>query len=544
MKALLTFVHFFGILLFFLVLSAGLGEWSQVGSHIHQLVSELPLLLIFYFLIFSLQDSQTSFVKRVTIGVLPIVILYVAYDYYFISFNAVFRFSSLANLTELFGVLTALQIFILTMVILLPIGLLLYAINWQKKILLFTLISFFSLLVISVTQFPKSVVQYVQAIYPGTFYHHTLVMDNGRLMATMYFEAKRRLALQELINVDASLNDHRTIDLTKKSIQPKDIFIVVLESFNNRFDFNNLDLQTTPAGEQLSINKNNVFAHSISPVFGGQTPRAEFEVLCGVPSLAKFGTNEFDFIERQGLSCLPNILAKQGYLTIATNPYKPLYFNEARAYKNLGFNDINFLKEFSGNSKTYLSLAMPKKGYPFDGDVFEENIQYIKKQKQTNPNKPIFNYIMTLYGHTPFYLAKNQPRVFQNIDSTITRSLNLSVYTELALENYIKELEKISPESIVLVVGDHLPAMPNGFADYQKAGFLVKEEKAVYLTPRLFMDNGSVLFHDEKLHHYDFFYKIVDILQQGELCKKESCEHSKESLVELYDSMMAKAIGS
>ena len=141
-------------------------------------------------------------------------------------------------------------------------------------------------------------------------------------------------------------------------------------------------------------------------------------------------------------------------------------------------------------------------------------------------------------------IAENQPNIFQKHGSPIALSLNLSVYTELALENYLKELKKVSPDSIVLVVGDHLPPMPNGVTDYQKAGFPIEEKEGVYLTPRLFMNNGTFLFHDKKLHHYDFFYKIIDILQQGEFCKEQACENSKESLSNLYDSMMAKAIGS
>ena len=540
--------HFFLAFFFFLILSAGLGEWSQVGSHIHQVVSELPLLLLMYFLLYTMQKNNQTFLKRFLIAILPIVILYLIYDYYFLTFNAPFRISYFTNVFELIEVLSFWQIIVALLVLGLPLLLVFWSIDIRKKTPIYSFVSVVGFIAITLVYFPKQIINYVEAITPGNFYQHTLVMDNGRFIATLYSEAKRRLALEQLSFTDGLLNDSRLETLSKPFSQTstpnKDVFIVVLESFVNKQDFKGLQMISVD-GFDDKLTKKIEFSHSLSPVFGGLTPRAEFEVLCGVPSYAKFGANEFDLIENDGLSCLPNILKRQGYLTIATNPYKPIYFNEKNAYHGLGFEDINFLEQFSGNSESYLKMRMPTKGYVFDGDLFKENVNYLKDIKEKNPDKPIFSYIMTLYGHTPFYLVNDQKPVFEHnstISSALNRSLNLSAYTEQALSNYLEAIHKISPNALVLVLGDHLPPMPRGKLDYEQAGLLGAQANKLYQTPRLFMDNQARLFQNSPLKHYEFFDLILDNLQDGKLCEKQSCQHSKETLSNLYDSIMFKAM--
>ena len=74
----------------------------------------------------------------------------------------------------------------------------------------------------------------------------------------------------------------------------------------------------------------------ISPVIGGGSAQAEFEVLCGAPSILEYGT-EFNRIGLNETSCLPKYLKKYGFKTIASQPMYGSFFNIENAYKQLGF---------------------------------------------------------------------------------------------------------------------------------------------------------------------------------------------------------------
>lgn len=539
-KTLKTTGKVFALLLYFLLLSAVLGEISTLGSHIHQVVSEAPIFLLLFWWFYVIQKNCHSQKRRTIVALLPLTILYIAYDYYFITFNHVFRLPDVFNLVELVQVLSIWQLLLLFVLLVFPFLLVLINTDFltKNKHIFLGVLAFLSLTVLMMMR-PQAYIDWLKLLYPGdVFYNHSIVMDNGRFASTLYFEAKRQLAMQAFEEVDSSLNDRRLEENAKRVENKPDVFVVVLESYVQLEDFANIKVTNLhkPPFKKM--------AHSRSPVFGGQTPRAEFEVLCGVPSYALLGSNEFNLMENDNLACLPNILHQAGYQTIAGNPYKPLYFNEERAYQSLGFKEISFLKPFYGSHHTYLDMPMPKEGYPFDGDVFAKNIEYLKKRKQDFPDKPIFNYVMTVYGHNPFYLGGDRKPVLSfgnNASNMLGRALNLSHYTRQSLQKYVKQLTELSPNSIVLIVGDHLPAMPQGETTYRNAGFL-NGQVDLYKTPRIYTVNGKRELDDVVPNHYDWFYYILEQLQPEPVCKVGEACLSQEELKKNYKSIMAKAI--
>jgi len=66
---------------------------------------------------------------------------------------------------------------------------------------------------------------------------------------------------------------------------------------------------------------------SVSPVFGGKTSQAEFEVLCGVPAFQELAGVEFNSFTGVPAYCLPGTLQLAGYRTVATNSFKPDRFS-------------------------------------------------------------------------------------------------------------------------------------------------------------------------------------------------------------------------
>ena len=133
-----------------------------------------------------------------------------------------------------------------------------------------------------------------------------------------------------------------------------------------------------------------------SPVFGGGTAQAEFEILCGVPALELYTSAEFNMLHGAKTPCLPNMLAEVGYRTIATQSYKPDFFNSEKAYHSLGFEEINFPTVFAGSRPTYLKYE-DRENYIFDGDLYDQNLAYV--EKVIADGRPFLNYVLGTYGH-------------------------------------------------------------------------------------------------------------------------------------------------
>lgn len=74
---------------------------------------------------------------------------------------------------------------------------------------------------------------------------------------------------------------------------------------------------------------------ALSPVFGGYTANAEFEVLCGFPVLDT-GV-KFERRLTNDVPCLPRILRDIGFTTVASHPNIAVFWNRVNAYRRVGF---------------------------------------------------------------------------------------------------------------------------------------------------------------------------------------------------------------
>lgn len=526
---------------YLLVLSALLGEWSKLGSHIHQVITELPLLLLLFWFFYQIQRPNAY---RAWIALLPITVAYIAFDYFYIEFARTFRFSDLANVDELLEVLSIEQMVLFSMVLFVPMILIGLKLDLSKVKTFLAGGAFLAALASIILFKPKLFIKYVKVLSEGPVYEHTLLMDNGRFMGTLFLEARRQLAIGELNQLDEHLNVSH-IQQTARVIKNRpDVHIVVMESliFPPFLEGIEYKSDVLPVGFSKKYAKK--VGTSLSPVFGGNTPRAEFEVICGVPSFSLVGSTEFNYIEKNGLACLPNILAQAGYRTIASNPYKPSYFNEYKAYQALGFKDINFLDEFSNGHKTYLDIPFPPIGYPTDDALFNKNIEYLKQFK-SNSEQPVFNYLISLYGHTPHYLSQGQQeqvKIASAPEPYLERAINQSYYSFKALESYIEALHELNPNSIVIIVADHLPPLALGVKSYNKAKYLSNRQNSYMKVPALFFRNAEQLIIPENIRHFDWVSLILEELSGKEYCQQNSCFGKRKDYLPLYQSMMFKAI--
>ena len=75
-----------------------------------------------------------------------------------------------------------------------------------------------------------------------------------------------------------------------KNISKKNIHIILLESFIDPTDFTNVKIKENAIPNEWIKFKNKNKLYGISPVSGGGSAQAEFELLCGAPSIIEYGT--------------------------------------------------------------------------------------------------------------------------------------------------------------------------------------------------------------------------------------------------------------
>lgn len=192
-------------------------------------------------------------------------------------------------------------------------------------------------------------------------------------------------------------------------------------------------------------------------IFGGATAVAEFEVLCGVPGLGQIARIDFNAMKGYKTPCLPNILAKKGYQTVVSNVWGPTFFNSRNAYSSIGFEQKHFNCASCKNS--YLTDLPAEGDYVFDGDLFAKNIEFLKNHL-SGSDRPIFNYVVGAYGHTPFRRNFNKrPSLYKNdiLPPKLVNVINHYLYRLRAMEWYLEQLQEIDPGGIVVFFGDHLP---------------------------------------------------------------------------------------
>jgi len=210
------------------------------------------------------------------------------------------------------------------------------------------------------------------------------VENNGHFTMLLYREAERKVAN---LKTEAFRNRpvydeavHHHADWIKSQGANRNVHVVVMESLLDPTLMRGAKFSSNPIHPSYRKLFGKKLGYSISPVFGGKTSQAEFEVLCGVPAFEELAGVEFNAFTGSPAYCLPGLLELAGYRSIASNAYKPNFYNTIPAYKGMGFGEMYFPREYAGNadSDTYISTGdTTGEQYMFDGTLFKQNLDLV-----------------------------------------------------------------------------------------------------------------------------------------------------------------------
>jgi hypothetical protein len=500
-----------------------------------QALTEAPLILYLFLLLrVPLRDQRWSSLA----AAFPILWAYGVHDECWIKLGSVPNFVDFAMLPDFFVAASPLQIALTCSFIAAPLLIWLSLLDARPRVprrALFWL----ALPAILATGFVRAApARAYQAIDRVTFdeeWTDGLTADHwGRLYTLFMREIRRRSFSQGLSGFTPLARSSIYVDRALQAkLERRNVHVIVLESFIDVRLLRAVRFSEEPLAPSFSRLADPLISASVSPVFGGETARAEFEVLCGVPSLRLYALEFLSFSGAQTY-CLPNILKDAGYHTVLSFPHGPVFFNTRRAYPGLGFEERIFGDEHSKPGQA--AIKQYGQAYLHDLALFPQNLA--KVRELVRAGKPFLNYMLTIYGHWPFEIDERHHPSRIEVSSDHARGAlgdvrkisNQMRERTQALAAYVQGLREIDPNGLVVMVADHLPPLPGGKADYEQLGYAERdplpeaaEGSRLYENFLLVVDRGQV----RKLplmRHFDLPHWILNELSHGAYCQEKPCD--------------------
>jgi phosphoglycerol transferase MdoB-like AlkP superfamily enzyme len=346
LKLLLPLALFLLVIYGYVQLSARNGAFNAEMFFLQWI--ELGMVSYLYFYLYLIQKPGPW---RFVAAALPILLAYLAQDMYFHFYGKVLRIIEVQELPELFAVLPLSYDLILATVFFMPLAAYLYTVNYRNTRRLLVGALPLLTIVLLVKTAPQAYAGFVESHGNEIIKYSDgkSVESNGRFTMLLYHEAQRVKALAETAPYRNRAAYDQEGDAFAGQLSTngakRNVHLIMLESFLDPTLFQDAKFNRDPVHPEFKQLFGGKMGLSIAPVFGGATAQAEFEVLCGVPAFEKLSSVEFNVFTGSAVNCTPGILQRLGYRTVATNAYKPHFFNAQPAYKGMGFQEAYFPRE-------------------------------------------------------------------------------------------------------------------------------------------------------------------------------------------------------
>lgn len=267
-----------------------------------------------------------------------------------------------------------------------------------------------------------------------------------------------------------------------------DIIIILSESL-----FDPTILKGYGPNVDLLPNLHRLARHGISgamypPTFGGGTIRTGFEVLTGL-SLRYFPDVQFPWLQihRKVIPGIVRLLKSKGYRTVAVHGNDPGFWNRTSAFKALGFDQFVSIGDFPTDDRVDDGKYMSDKSFT------DEMLRVLKPD-----GPPQFLYGLSIEAHGPYNQAYGidtrvrdaipVPAAIQGDHRTHLQNYIYHIrHADQELGRLVKTLKQRKRRTIVLIFGDHLPALVPAFQD---AGFKNGKDFFGQHTPYLIYDTA------------------------------------------------------
>ena len=250
-----------------------------------------------------------------------------------------------------------------------------------------------------------------------------------------------------------------------------------------------------------SLKKNTIKGHCHMSIFGANTANSEFEFLTGT-SMAFLPPRSvaYNSLVHTELANFTTTLKQQNYgYNKAVHPYYGRGWNREVVYPLLGFDDFISMEDIPESKLDFIRAK-----YMSDEGDFKLLKEYYEGYRAKNRSNPFYLFNVTMQNHGGFDAAKQGDidRPVKITDSKLKDDqaelfLNLMKKSDDAFKDLTEYFENVDEPTVIVMFGDHQPALEDSFWDALYNGKSVdnisKEQQANrYITPFIIWANYDI----------------------------------------------------
>lgn len=314
------------------------------------------------------------------------------------------------------------------------------------------------------------------------------------------------------------------------------IIILQLESFSLAQDYNHIGVSADPTPVFNKLRKDYSTGWFKVPACGAGTANTEFEVLTGISSRF-FGPGEYPYkgkLRKNTQESMANVLKENGYYTAAMHNHRALFYNRNEVYPNLGFDSYTSVEYMNDVERTPV-------GWAKDSTMIDDIMDII-----TTTDESDFLHIVSVQGHGAYPPNKifSSPYVTVSANNDATKYkyeyyVNECYEMDKFLGDLIEKINEAGEPTIMLVYGDHIPALDVKENEYANGD--------LYKTRYVLWDNIGLPKMDEDLNAYESGARVLEaagIIHEGVIFdyqqtadKKNNKNYLKNLKALSYDQM-------
>jgi len=244
-----------------------------------------------------------------------------------------------------------------------------------------------------------------------------------------------------------------------------DVILYMVESLSDGSAYG-IEYAQDPLANFHALGRSGTAARLVVPIYGGNTPNTEFEVLTGLSRVEPW-PYDLAYAYRQWITAdtpaLPWVFRDWGYRTAVVSGATSRYFGEAEAYPRLGFQQFRALGDRPESARKF--------GLVSDEAVVDELIRML--EEGGDGRAPWFLAVTTDATHGPYrgdhdpgdgrftVTGRQLPEGARAVAEDYGRAVN---HADAALGRLATFLRTRRRPTVLCVYGDHKPAIPEYFA--------------------------------------------------------------------------------
>ena len=277
------------------------------------------------------------------------------------------------------------------------------------------------------------------------------------------------------------------------------IIVLQMESFTTAQSYSHISVDKDPTPIYNELKENYTSGWFEVPACGAGTANTEFEVLSGI-SAKFFGPGEYPYkgkLRKQTLENIAYIAKRHGYTTSALHDHRALFYNRNEVYANMGFESYTSV-EYMNN------LSFTPTNWCKDKTMISEIMEIMTETESRD-----MMHIISVEGHGKYPTEQ----VFKNPYTTVTCDdeetrwkyeyyLNECHEMDTFIGDLIEEIEATGEPTVMLIYGDHIPALDVTEDIYNGPD--------LYHTEYVIWDNIGLAEEDEDTSSYEVGAKLLE----------------------------------